>query len=85
MATYQSKFECGQSAWFMHYNKATRMRVGLVTLTSTTDEDGEPYHYHVQYGFRLPKLPNSMGPSPTWEYRPESEVFATKEELLASL
>lgn len=82
MKTYQSKLDPGQTAWFLLENKVVSAPVGSVTVKAVANEDNTLSHETVTYGFRL--YVNSKE-FKEWLDRPQSECFATKEELLASL
>lgn len=81
MKTYQSKLEAGQAAWIMRGNKAVTMPIGSVHVKSV--EDGGKTWDTVEYNFRIYDATDRNFKD--WEAYPESQVFATKEELLASL
>lgn len=73
MKTYQSKLEEGQLAWLLRENKVVSMPVGSVHIKAVANEEGKPSHITVTYSFRI------------YGVYKDSECFATKEELLASL
>jgi hypothetical protein len=66
----------------MRDNKIVRNLIGSVTIKSVGDESGKPSHELVTYGFRTYSLD---GMFLNWQEINSSLVFATKEELLASL
>lgn len=75
MVTYQSKFGRGDEVWFMHKDKATQKPVSSVMVVSAANQE-------VTYSFRNP---DPSDRTKDWLEKTEAEVFATKEELLASL
>lgn len=82
MKTYQSKLEAGQLAWLLRENKVVSMPVGSVHIKAVANEEGKPSHITVTYSFRIYGVRNDFK---EWEEYKDSECFATKEELLASL
>ena len=82
MANYESKFGRGDEVWVLHEGEPKPKRIGYVSIISKVERTGVCLPEEVDYGSRIytPK-----GKSRGWFSRPESEVFATKEELLASL
>ena len=82
MTTYQSTLVRGQTAWFIRENKVVSMPVGSVTIKSVADENGNPSHETVTYGFRIYDTSKRFK---EWEEHDQAECFGTKEELLASL
>lgn len=68
--------------WVLHESKATQMRVGFVEIVSSAEREGIPEYERVSYAFRVSNPDNFLK---RWLYKRQSEVFATKEELLASL
>jgi len=83
MNTYQSKLACGQTAWMIRENKVTFLPVGSVTIKTISEDDGFQPRQKVIYGFRIHDTSGTRFVE--WEEHEESECFATKEELLASL
>lgn len=83
MTTYTSKLTARQTAWFMRENKAVALPIGSVIVQSTVDE--KDIHTLVQYGFAIYEDSPLHRKFKEWLYLYEKYVFATKEELLASL
>lgn len=81
MATYTSKLERGQLAWFLRENTVVSMPVGSVTIKSVEGVDG-PSSETIVYGFRIYTAGHKFE---KWEEHYQSKCFASKDELLASL
>lgn len=82
MKTYTTKLAIGDTAWFMLDNKAASMTVESIEIKKTKDVEFDKIHEWTGYGFRKY---SGNGDFQKWIDLNESEVFATKEELLASL
>lgn len=84
MKTYTSKLEIGQRVWVMKENKAVSRLIESIKI-SVTDNSSPSYQkidISILYCFRLK---NDRDQFIEWENFYEKDVFATKEELLASL
>lgn len=86
--TIQTKMNVGDTAYFMHDTQVTSRVVGSIdTTTIETAERGYPSAIvsNTTYSFRMYNdYPDEKG-AMTWLCLYEHLVFATKEELLASL
>ncbi len=83
---YTTKFDPGQTVWFMKDNKAVSGVIGRVEILEVKLPQCEWANGNsVRYGFHNEcKIENPIY-GPNFEMMPESECFATKQELLASL
>ncbi len=82
MKTYTTKLAIGDTAWFMQDNKAVSMTVESIEIHEVLDNQSGRCNQSIQYGFR--KYTES-GRFDKWIELYEYQIFATKEELLASL
>ena len=82
MKTYTTKLAIGDTAWFMQDNKAVGMAVARVDIQDLVPPYQQKSSVSVQYGFHVK---NAKGDFERWHHEYEHQVFATKEELLASL
>lgn len=78
------KFHTNQSVWFMHENKAINLQIDSIAILSPRAYKDNSSVQDVKYGFIQNKSYKKS--EDVWiENIPESAVFSSKEELIASL
>ena len=81
----ETKLMPGDKAWVLYNDRIQNIPVGSVKVVAGNNTDSAPLGAHtvsVTYGFRTY---DSGGSFKEWKELPESQVHATKQQLLDSL